>query len=252
MIEHEDRVPRNVIDACVCHGEQMLKVLAPMIPTAQLNDELEEVSTGHWWLRLHAVMTDAHQRDETALEQTLDWATQIAADEEEDWEYRLLIAHHLLDFPRERHLELLTDLAKRQEYIGRHFDEGDIKKACARQADRPNWEHFSDPWQFYTDRQIKQRQQRWQEADRVEYDMDLKTIDVMARELGYHDQRTCQRDTPKTGRNDPCPGEGRRRKSRLTSYRRRPVSRIIDKILDVCIIRSELLGYPKIFPNLAK
>ncbi len=29
MIEHEDRVPRNVIDECVRRGEQMLDSLAP-------------------------------------------------------------------------------------------------------------------------------------------------------------------------------------------------------------------------------
>ena len=53
MIEHEDRVPRQVIDACVSRGEQMLEVLAPI---AQPDDELEKEHVGHWWLRLHAVM----------------------------------------------------------------------------------------------------------------------------------------------------------------------------------------------------
>ncbi len=53
MIEHEDRVPRNMIDECVRRDEQILEALAPK---AKANDELENKIPGHWWLRLHAVM----------------------------------------------------------------------------------------------------------------------------------------------------------------------------------------------------
>ena len=53
MIEHEDRVPRNMIDECARRGEQMLSVLTPI---AQPNEEMESEIPGCWWMRLHAVM----------------------------------------------------------------------------------------------------------------------------------------------------------------------------------------------------
>mgnify|MGYP000084270168 CR=1 FL=1 len=275
MIEHEDRVPRNVIDACVSRGEQMLEVLTPI---AQPNDELEKTSDGHWWLRLHAVMilglipgehaglllvdfihgmnreedenlqewlsgywpalllnkpqsvvvplreicmdqkcdwfmrtnimeavlALAHQRGETELEQTLDWAAQIVANEDEDWDCRLLIANDLLDYPRDRHRALISKLAARQNGLGFHFDEKDISKAYADGKDTPGWERFNNPWDFYDNKQIINRQSRWQEEDQ-EDDIDSNTIDIMDGESDHYDQITYQRDTPKIGRNDPCP-----------------------------------------------
>jgi len=48
MIEHEDKVPRNVIDECARHGEQILDSLAPI---AQPDDERADEIPGCWWLR---------------------------------------------------------------------------------------------------------------------------------------------------------------------------------------------------------
>ncbi|GMR08808.1 MAG: hypothetical protein BMS9Abin26_1815 [Gammaproteobacteria bacterium] len=286
MIEHEDRVPRNVIDACVSRGEQMLAVLTPVTPMIQPSDELESVNIGHWWLRLHAVMIlglipgeragmllvdliqgmcreedenlqewfagywpallrnkpppvaaslrkicmdkkadwfmraniteaifdQAQQQGEAELEQTLDWAAQLVADEGEDWDYRLSVASDLLDYPRDRHRKLLDDMATRQSGRGFYFDEEDITNAYMRGTDVPKWERFSDPWKFYNDKQIEERQQRWQEED-WEYDIHPDTIDVMGGELGYHYQQPYQHDTKKIGRNEPCPcGSGKKYK----------------------------------------
>lgn len=283
MIEHADRVPRNVIDVCVSRGEPMLDALTSIAPP---NRELENTSIGHWWLRLHAVMIlglipgeragqillefihgmcgeeddnlqewfsgywpallhnkphsismplhelcmdkkiywfmranlfeavieQAQQQGEAALEQTLDWAAQMVADEAEDWDYRLLVANDLLDFPRDRHRSLITELTVRQSVFGVHFNEKDINKAYARKIDQPSWEGFGNPWRFYEEKEIGARQQRWQEEDRDD-DIDPNSIEVIARELGYHDQGTCQRETSKVGRNYPCPcGSGRKYK----------------------------------------
>jgi len=277
MIEHEDRVPRQVIDACVRRGEQMLEVLTPI---AQPNDELEAENIGYWWLRLHAVMIlglipgeraglmlvefvlgmsreedgdlqdwlagywpallhnkpesvvlplrdicmdkkadwylranmmeavieQAQQHGEVALEQILDWAAQLVRDEEEDWDYRSSIASDLLDFPRDRHRASITKLAAQQRGFIVHFDGKDIDKAYARGTDDPKWaKGFSDPWQFYNTEKIERRQRRWQGEEQSEFDLDSNTLDVMGSGFGYHYQEPYQRETQKIGRNDPCP-----------------------------------------------
>lgn len=54
IIEHEDRVPRSVIDECVRRGEVMVEYLRLIHDDGYLWQE--EGSGGEWWLRLHAAM----------------------------------------------------------------------------------------------------------------------------------------------------------------------------------------------------
>lgn len=54
IIEHEDRVPRNVIDACARRGEAMVGYLQRIHDDSTLWQE--EASDGEWWLRLHTAM----------------------------------------------------------------------------------------------------------------------------------------------------------------------------------------------------
>lgn len=53
MIGDEDRVPRNVIDECARRGDEMVEELISLS-----EDSLDwiGVSSGEWWLKLHAVM----------------------------------------------------------------------------------------------------------------------------------------------------------------------------------------------------
>jgi hypothetical protein len=53
VIENEDRVPRNVIDECVRRGDAMVEQLASL---SEGNLDWTGVSSGEWWLKLHAVM----------------------------------------------------------------------------------------------------------------------------------------------------------------------------------------------------
>ena len=274
MIRDEDRVPRNVIDECARRSEQMLDILAPI---AEPNDELENKTSGYWWLRLHAVMilglvpgeaaglllvdyirnmcrtededlqgwfasywpalmhnkpapiiallrdmcmdkeidwfmrisiTDAviaHalKQGEKALEQTLDWAAQLAADKEEDWDYRLCIANTLLDFPRERYHELLNTLAVEQGMFGSHFTKKEVNKAYTKNEDRPEWDRFSNPWCFYNPQEIENRQRCWQE-ELLQEETNREIDDLLKSNLDYHYHEPYHRETPKIGRNDPC------------------------------------------------
>ncbi len=54
MIRDEDRVPRNVIDACVRHGDAMVQCLSVVLEDDRYWDET--ATRGEWWLLLHAVM----------------------------------------------------------------------------------------------------------------------------------------------------------------------------------------------------
>lgn len=54
LIENEDRVPRNVIDACARRGDEMTEHLRRLHETDYLWDP--EGNTGLWWLGVHAPM----------------------------------------------------------------------------------------------------------------------------------------------------------------------------------------------------
>lgn len=149
------------------------------------------------------VIADALRQGEKALEQTLDWAAQLAADNEEDWDYRLCTANTLIDFPRERYRELLNKLAAEQSGFGVHFDKNDIDKAYKKNKDQPGWEHFSNPWCFYDPQEIEERQYRWQE-EALQKETNREIEDLLKGNLDYHYHEPYQREIPKIGRNDPC------------------------------------------------
>ncbi len=60
LIEDQDRVPRNVIDACACSGDEMTAYLRQLHEDDFLwqdnEDDPEEIADGKWWLCLHAAM----------------------------------------------------------------------------------------------------------------------------------------------------------------------------------------------------
>ena len=76
-------------------------------------------------------------------------------------------------------------------------------------------ERFSDPLNFYESQNILSRQIRWAEEGRIP--MDDETLFEESDDMpNYYDQPTpitYVRETPKVGRNDPCPcGSGKKYK----------------------------------------
>jgi hypothetical protein len=143
----------------------------------------------------------------TALDSAIDWVAELAAAEDEDWYVRLCLGNTLLDFPRDRHRRMLEALAARQQGLGTHFDARDIEHAYARGCDKPDWERFDDPWEFYHPEAIEARQRRWEEEDRRRAEQAEDWYDTPV----WHEPYV--RQEPKTGRNDPCPcGSGRKYK----------------------------------------
>ncbi len=58
-----------------------------------------------WYIRsntIDAVLGSAYQQDETVLEETLDWAAQFIADEEDDWEITSYISAYSAECPTYR------------------------------------------------------------------------------------------------------------------------------------------------------
>jgi hypothetical protein len=147
----------------------------------------------------------AHAQISGTLEDALAWAAQIAFDEDENYDLRVLAGNTVVDFARPGYREALEKLADLQPHIGRMFGRQEIEDAYAKGGETPGWERepFADPWMFYTPTNIAERQIRWAEEAIREEEALLKA------ERG----EPYVREAPKIGRNDPCPcGSGKKYK----------------------------------------
>jgi len=155
------------------------------------------------FLRINAIRcVVVMQGEKGELEQSLDWVASLAGDGGESQEFRLLAASQLLDFPRERHRRLLQNLAKRDQGEIKIFDIPEID-AAFESDDDPEWTQHERAWGFYEPEAIRSRQQRWASEDNELEDGD---------EYGATPE-TYVRESPKIGRNDPCPcGSGKKYK----------------------------------------
>ncbi len=173
---------------------------------------LAEDRAHDWYIRINAAETYlalAQRGGESVFETALDWAAAMAADEQEEWTLRLNLGGELLDSPRPRHRLLLEMLASRQTGLGKHFEARDIEDSYARGVDAPEWERFTNPWAFHDPDVIRARQERWaeEEARRPENEQQGEVLPFQDWAAPY------VRETPKIGRNDPCPcGSGKKYK----------------------------------------
>jgi hypothetical protein len=92
LIEDQDCVPRNVIDACVRCGEAMTEYLCQLHEDdflwIECEDELDEIAEGIWWLRLHATMILGKIPSEQAgllLVELMRRMSQEEDDHQQDW-----------------------------------------------------------------------------------------------------------------------------------------------------------------------
>ena len=180
--------------------------------------ELCEDRQNDWYTRSclsEAVIDYARQQGEAALDKALDWCAALVADENEDWEFRLSSANTLLDFPRARYRQLLEQMTVLQKGMETYFDKKDVNKAYDAKKDRPEWENEREPWDFYQPQAIKARQQRWSEESAWGSEDEMGFEDDLFDEPDNHFyqgmQQPFERETPKVGRNDPCPcGSGKK------------------------------------------
>ena len=160
-----------------------------------------------WYMRTQAIeslVALGEWRGVEALDATLDLVASIAADESENWDFRLAAANTLLDFPRARDRVLLENLAAQQSGMAVHFSVADVRRGFSGENTTPPWrDHFANPWNFYVPEAIASRQERWAKED----------AEDLAGEAFKDEAAPYVRAAPKIGRNDPCPcGSGKKYK----------------------------------------
>jgi len=178
---------------------------------------LSEDRNYYWYIRAcarDAIVAMAQRTDSATLNNALENLATTARDETEDWDYRLLTANVLLDFPRPQYRELLEALEKRQKKFGAVFRQNDIEKSYAEAKDKPDWQQRRrDPWAFYEPQAIAARQERWAEEDRKAQERAARDHGEEENDEDYGFAEPYVRDFPKVGRNDPCPcGSGKKYK----------------------------------------
>ena len=182
--------------------------------------KLSEDGGMDWYIRVNAiepVLDFAARQGDESLDQALAWVAAMAADEEEDWGFRVTASNKLLGYPRDEHRPLLESLAARQSGWDIHYSVDDIQRAYSETSSRSKRGHFNNPWAFYEPDAIIKRQIRWREEDaRAEQQrLERETVrpDDWHPRKPYVHPETYIRPEPKTGRNDPCPcGSGKKYK----------------------------------------
>ncbi|HMN44165.1 MAG TPA: SEC-C metal-binding domain-containing protein [Povalibacter sp.] len=157
------------------------------------------------YMRPHAVdlvLAASECRGPGALDDALGKVAAWVGDESHDLQDRLLTAAVLLNFPRAAHRALLNDLADTPDGA-LVFTREEVDEVYEAAEDAPRWLGIDDAWSFYDPAEIAARRQRWRDEASFRKD--------------YHDAEyelvTYVRESPKVGRNDPCPcGSGRKYK----------------------------------------
>jgi len=107
------------------------------------------------------LLSFAHRESSDAINQRLRWIASFAADGRECFEFRLVIAVHLLSFPRDEHRALVERFAGTEWMDGPMYRSQDIESAYAAMRDAPEWDRFADPWAFYSQEAFVERCERW-------------------------------------------------------------------------------------------
>jgi hypothetical protein len=146
----------------------------------------------------------AQRQGPAALNKMLSQIAGVVADQSETLVFRQYMATLLLDFPRAEYRELIKSLADVKSDLGVMYGKSDVESAFNEMTDAPEWEEFNDPWYFYSEEAIAQRADQdflSDDNDDVDDESDEKFVETVVYE------------SPKVGRNDPCPcGSGKKYK----------------------------------------
>lgn len=182
--------------------------------------------TMDWFPRSFAIellLHHAQAKGEEALEHAIDGIADVLADDSEDEDLRWIGGAMLLDFPRQRHQDLLLRLAGQQvRGMGAVFLEDDVYTAFEKATDTPSWQGRGSVADFYDNDQIQLRQIRWrnelmsdQREDWQDLDEDLFEDDDLFEDADMFEPvpQPFVRTEAKIGRNDLCPcGSGKKYK----------------------------------------
>jgi len=154
----------------------------------------------------------AQRRGAAALTGMLSQLAGVVADPSETLEFRQYMAMLLLDFPREAYRPLIESMADVSSEVGVMYSMSDVESAFDEMQDSPEWEQFTDPWQFYSEESIAHRAEQDPDFDDEEDDDgDGEFVDTIVRDIPLGERPL--RPSPMIGRNDPCPcGSGKKYK----------------------------------------
>jgi hypothetical protein len=165
---------------------------------------IAEDTDAYWYARCQAidcVLEAAAEKGGYELDRAIDWLAAMCANPAEDSEFRVIAGNSLLDFPRERHrqvMEALVDLQEPDTLTENAFGLDEIQHSFDG-GDSPGWKMFDNPWRFYDPGEIAVRQKRWES----------EALDLV--DSGR--EQTYVREEPKIGRNEACPcGSGKKYK----------------------------------------
>ncbi|MHB8840016.1 MAG: SEC-C metal-binding domain-containing protein, partial [Gemmatimonadaceae bacterium] len=193
--------------------------------------ELAEDRLVNWFTRngaAEALLVHAAARSTQALSDAIDWAASLAANPQEDWDTRVIVASMLLDYAPRRHRALLERLAGEQDRLDAMYNLDDVVQAFAMPGTMRPADRFRDPWAFYSSEAIADRQRRWAEesvsddfvgANANAYDIIRDDVSPDASYGVFGTSGVGEevggggRGAPSAGRNDPCPcGSGKKYK----------------------------------------
>ncbi len=137
----------------------------------------------------------------------------IFTGEEEPWDVRQSTGNTLLDYQREEFKAALfsfgqkeRELRKKDLFYFAAFYDDDVERAF--KAPEKNLWHYTQDWlSFYDQDEIRERQERWREEDRRRRRQEQKVREKIL----HAGPEPFVRETPKVGRNEPCPcGSGKK------------------------------------------
>jgi hypothetical protein len=142
----------------------------------------------------------AQRRGSDALTTMLRRIADIASDQSETLVFRQFMGMLLLSLPRKEFRPLVESLADTRSDLGVMYQMLDVEIAFDAMNDDPEWCRFDEPWKFYSDDAIARRRKQHREEDENQIYDDTYVETVV-------------RESPKIGRNDPCPcGSGKKYK----------------------------------------
>jgi hypothetical protein len=164
---------------------------------------------------LECLLEAAQAQGPESLDLILHRIARSVEDASEDWDYRITASYILLNFPRDDHkpiLDRLVEIQAQQDDI-LYYDQSDVEEAYRLREDKADWDRYSDPLSFYDPENILSRQITQLDDDTLEDD---SLFEASFKPSDYDELppvATYYRETPKVGRNDPCPcGSGKKYK----------------------------------------
>ena len=134
----------------------------------------------------------AEAHGEAALQPILDWAAELAFSGQSNPAFAALVGETLLTFARPEYRAPLEKLADRQPRGRELITRSEIRDGYLAKSSGRTLEHADAPWHFYEPEQIEERERQFEAEAEIE---------------------PFVRETPKVGRNDPCPcGSGKKYK----------------------------------------